>query len=66
MTDDYRLAPTGGVITEIKQLIRAEFRSCTVSVCKRDSNRVVHALAAFGCNLLSGCYNTRDSGGGSS
>ena len=58
MTDDYRLAPTGGVITEIKQLIGAEFRSCTVSVCKRDGNSVAYALATYGCNLPSGSYNT--------
>jgi hypothetical protein len=56
-TDDYRLAPSGGVITEIKQFLGAEFRSCNVLVCKRECNRVAHAIAAFGCNLPSGCYN---------
>jgi hypothetical protein len=58
LTDDYRLTPTGGVITEIKQLIGAEFMSFTVSVCKRVCNSVAHALAVSGCNLPSGCYKT--------
>jgi ribonuclease HI len=35
-TNDYRLAPTGGVIAEIKQLMSAKFMSCTVSVCKHE------------------------------
>jgi len=58
LTDDYRLASSGGVITEIKYLIRADFMSCTVSICKRDCSSVAHALAAYGCNLPSGSYNT--------
>ncbi|XP_066354305.1 uncharacterized protein [Miscanthus floridulus] len=58
LTDDYRLASSGGVITEIKHLIGADFMSCTVSVCKRDGNSVAYALAAYGCNLPSGSYNT--------
>ena len=58
LTDDYRLASSGGVITEIKHLIGPDFMSCTVSVCKRDCNTAAHALAAYGCNLPSGSYNT--------
>ena len=58
LTDDYRLASSGGVITEIKHLIGPDFMSCTVSVCKRDCNSIAHALAAYGCNLPSGSYNT--------
>jgi hypothetical protein len=46
------------VITEIKQFMSAEFMSCTVSIRKRECNRTAHSLAAFGCNLPSGCYNT--------
>jgi hypothetical protein len=57
-TDGYRLAPSGYVITEIKQLIGAEFMSCSVSVYKHECNRVAHAIAAFDCNLPSECYNT--------
>lgn len=57
-TDAYRLAFVG-VITEIKQITTTDLSSCIiVSVCKRDSSRVAHALAALGCNLPSGCYNT--------
>ena len=56
-TDAYRLAFVGD-ITEIKQIIVDNLSSCIVSVCKRDSDRVAHALDAFGCNLPSGCYNT--------
>jgi hypothetical protein len=58
LTDDYRLASSSGVIMEIKHLIRADFMSCTVSVCKRGCNSAVHALVAYGCNLPSGSYNT--------
>jgi ribonuclease HI len=43
-TDAFRLASSGGVITEIKQLIGAEFVSCSISVCKRDCNKVAHSL----------------------
>lgn len=58
LLDDYRLAPARGVITEIKQLIGAEFMSVNISACKRDCNTVAHAFAAFDCNLPSGDYNT--------
>ena len=53
-TKAYRLAFVG-VITEIKQIISANLSSCIVSICKHDSNRVTHALAAFGCNPASYC-----------
>jgi hypothetical protein len=58
LTDDYRLASSSGVIMEIKHLIRADFMSCTVSICKRGCNSAVHALVAYGCNLPNGSYNT--------
>jgi hypothetical protein len=58
LTDDYRLSSSGGVITEIKHLIGADFMPCTFSVCKRDCNSAAHALAAYGYNLPSGTYNT--------
>jgi hypothetical protein len=57
-TDDYRLASIGGIVTEIKHIISDEFPTCLVSVCKRECNKVAHSLAALGCNLPSGCYNT--------
>lgn len=44
--------------------ISTEFAHCNVLICHRNCNRVAHALAAAGCNLLNGCYNTL--GGGSS
>ena len=53
-TNAYRLAFIGD-ITKIKQIIVAGLSSCIVSVCKHDSNRVTHALAAFGCNPASYC-----------
>jgi len=56
-TNAYRLAFIGD-ITKIKQIIVAGLSSCIVSACKRDSDRVAHALDAFGCNRPSGCYNT--------
>jgi hypothetical protein len=45
-TNAYRLAFVG-VITEIKQIISADLSSCIVSVCKRDSDRVAHALVVI-------------------
>ena len=50
-TDYYRLAFIG-VITEIKHIITsADLSSSIVFICKRDSNRFAHALAALGCNV---------------
>ena len=57
-TNEFILAPTGGVITEMKHIISTEFAHCNVLICRRNCNKVAHALAAAGCNLLSGCYNT--------
>ena len=58
--DNYRLSTVGGLVTEMKFLISAELRSCNLSVCKRDCNRVAHALAAAGCKFSSGISNTWD------
>ena len=38
--------------------ISAELRSCNLSVCKHDYNRVAHALAAAKCKFSSGISNT--------
>ena len=62
-TNEFRLAPTGGVITEMKHIISTEFAHCNVLICRRNCNKVAHALAAAGCNLPSGCYNSNSSKG---
>lgn len=46
--DEYRFMAMGGVITELKHMMIAEFSSCKITVCKRGCNKVVHALAAIG------------------
>jgi hypothetical protein len=58
--DSYRLSAAGGIITEMKHVMSLHFVSCKVSVCKRDSNKVAHNLAAFGCTLPSGQMATLD------
>lgn len=58
--DNYRLSTVGGLVTEMNFFISAELRSCNLSVCKRDCNRVAHALAAAGCKFSSGISNTWD------
>jgi hypothetical protein len=57
-TNDYRLASTGGIVTEIKHVISGDTYKCVISVCNRECNRVTHSLAALCCNLPSGSYNT--------
>jgi hypothetical protein len=45
----------------MKHVMSLHFVSCkVVSVCKRDSNKVAHNLAAFGCTLPSGQKATLD------
>jgi hypothetical protein len=39
-------------------MISDDLHTCNISVCKRECNRVAHSLAALGCKLPSGCYNT--------
>ena len=58
--DNYRLSTVGGLVTEMKFFISTELRSCNLSVCKHDCNRVAHALAAAGCKFSSGISNTWD------
>ncbi|CAO2190873.1 unnamed protein product [Urochloa humidicola] len=45
----FSLAPTGGIVFEIKSCISTFFTSCKVSYCPRDCNKVAHAVAAQGC-----------------
>ena len=58
--DNYRLSTVGGPVTEMKFFISVELRSCNLSVCKLDCNRVAHALAVAGCKFSSGISNTWD------
>ena len=58
--DNYRLSTVGGPVTEMKFFISVELRSCNLSVCKHDCNRVAHALAAvlvysFATNQITVC-----------
>ena len=46
---DYSLAPTGGLVHEIKAIAAASFSLFSVSFCPRTCNRVAHELAAHGC-----------------
>jgi hypothetical protein len=46
---DYSLAPTGGLVHEIKAIAAASFPLFSVSFCPRICNRVAHELAAHGC-----------------
>jgi len=58
--DNYRLSTVGGLVTEMNFFISAELRSCNLSVCKHDCNRVAHALAAARCKFSRGISNTWD------
>jgi len=58
--DNYRLSTVGGLVMEMKFFISTELRSCNLSVCKCDCNRVAHALAAAGCKFSGGISNTWD------
>jgi hypothetical protein len=49
-SNSFELAATGGIVFEIKDLLRSLFVSSTVSFCPRLCNCVAHALAAQGCN----------------
>jgi hypothetical protein len=49
-SDYFALAPTGGIIHEMKSPLAISFSSWSSSYCPRDCNRVVHAMAAQGCN----------------
>jgi hypothetical protein len=48
-SNGFALAAVGGIVLEIKDLIRSLFTSSPVSFCPRVCNRVAHALAAQGC-----------------
>ena len=47
--DDFSLAPTGGLIHEIKASVTAYLSSFSVCFGHRLCNRVAHELAALGC-----------------
>ncbi|RLN22972.1 hypothetical protein C2845_PM07G12480 [Panicum miliaceum] len=48
--DSYWLAPAGGAIYELKQLIQGSFSSFDFVFAPRSCNKVAHALAALGCS----------------
>jgi hypothetical protein len=48
-TDSFALAPTGGIVYEIKCLMNLTFVSCVLSFCSRDCNKVAHVVAVQGC-----------------
>jgi hypothetical protein len=49
-SDSFALAPTGGLIHEIKSMLQTLFSSWRSSYCPRECNRVAHAVAARGCS----------------
>ena len=49
-SDDFSLAPTGGLIHEIKASVTGCLNSFSVSFCPRLCNRVAHELAACTCS----------------
>lgn len=51
--EDYRLSALGGIVTEIKFLLFAEFQSWRVCVCPRSCNKTADAIAAYGCKCAS-------------
>ena len=53
-SNTYRLSTMGGVITELK-LLREDLNLCNINLCRRECNRVAHALAAIGCKFPSDC-----------
>jgi hypothetical protein len=48
-SNGFALAAGGGIVLEIKDLIRSLFTSSSVSFCPRACNHVAHALVAQGC-----------------
>lgn len=42
MTDDYRLSNLGGLATEAKHIMAEDFAECSLNVCPRSCNSVVH------------------------
>jgi hypothetical protein len=48
-SNPFTLAPTGGIIHEMKSSLAISFSSQSSSYCPRDCNRVAHAVAAQGC-----------------
>ncbi|RLN41888.1 hypothetical protein C2845_PM01G36200 [Panicum miliaceum] len=48
-TSDFSLAPTGGLIHEIKEIVASNFTVFSLSYCSRLCNKVAHELASWGC-----------------
>jgi hypothetical protein len=53
-SNSFALAPTGGIVYETKNLMNLSFMFVSVAYCRRDCNRVAHAVAAFGCKCPHG------------
>ena len=52
-SQDYDRSPIGVLIRDARMLARLNFSSCSFSFCKRECNKVAHAMAALG---VSGMY----------
>ncbi|RLM84881.1 hypothetical protein C2845_PM04G07650 [Panicum miliaceum] len=48
-TGNFSLAPTGGLIHEIKEIAATNFTAFSMSYCSRLCNKVAHELASWGC-----------------
>ncbi|RLN13422.1 hypothetical protein C2845_PM09G23260 [Panicum miliaceum] len=49
LSNDYRLAASGGLIYELKHIISTSFIFTSIVYAPRSCNQVAHALAAKGC-----------------
>ena len=48
-------SPIGCIVRQIRDFMRSEFSSCSVSVCSRSCNKVANCLATNGaCVMVSG------------
>jgi hypothetical protein len=48
-SNSFALAPTGGLLHEIKSMLLDSFNSWRFSFCPRECNKVAHAVTAQGC-----------------
>jgi hypothetical protein len=48
-SNSFALAPTGGILHEIKSMLFHSFRLWRFSFCPRECNKVPHAVTGQGC-----------------
>jgi hypothetical protein len=48
-SNSFALAPTGGILHEIKSILFDSFRLWRFSFCSRECNKVAHAVTVQGC-----------------